>query len=189
MPVCTLTSAKLTDRQRRTNKADESRFKSGSWLCVENNPEFGVGCLCHLHKYTRRVEYVLIGFTGATTSQEWRRTENKHGAWLLVQFDLWSEEKVWAWVSQREDLCMYSMDQSVCVYAYLYMPSDRQGWCNVCETFFQTSSNNPVWIFLALMHHSRVFDLYPAAFHTHTHARCSTCFDWVMLWWHSLKRL
>lgn len=71
----------------------------------------------------------------------------------------------------------------VCVPVHACQPSRRetdvmQRLRNLFLDFFKQASVG----FLTLMHHSRVFDL-------QSPPSSSTSYNWLQLWWHSMKRL
>lgn len=122
---------------------------------------------------------------------QWKKTNM---AGLLELCELWSDRE-WARVSQRETSPLHVCDGNmgcahrgvcVCVPVYACQPSRgetdvMQRLRNLFRDFFKQASVG----FLALMHHSRVFDFSPPP----PTPPSSTCYDWLQLWWHSMKRL
>lgn len=98
------------------------------------------------------------------------KKNSKHKTWQVFWGSVNYDQTGRASVSQRICVCMSVMRTSavhilysaVCVCTYLYMPSDRetdvmQRLRNLFPDFFKQASVD----FLALMHHSGVFDLQP----------------------------
>lgn len=113
-------------------------------------------------------------------------------SWAIILFNLISENKMlfghyfkrWSEMCVHmficDWLCSYSiMWGGVCSYLYKCARAFRQTGVMQCLRnlfldFFKQASVG----FLSLMHHSRLFDMQPPS---------STCYDWLRLWWHSMK--